>query len=148
MELILLEKVQNLGNLGDRVSVKPGYGRNYLVPKKKAVLATAKKLAEFEQCRAELEKKASEELSVAEARRDSLAGVMVTIIQKAGDEGKLFGSVGTHDIAEAATNAGIPLHKHEIRLSQGPLRQIGEYQLDVQFHSDVVAKLSVSIIAE
>lgn len=148
MELILLEKVPNLGNLGDRVSVKPGYGRNYLVPEKKAVLATAQKLAEFEKRRAELEKKAGEELVAAETRRDSLAGVIVTIIQKAGDEGKLFGSVGTHDIAEAATSAGIPLQKHEVRLSQGALRQIGEYQIDVQFHSDVVAKLAVSIVAE
>jgi large subunit ribosomal protein L9 len=148
MELILLEKISNLGNLGDRVKVKPGYGRNYLLPQRKAVLATAEKLAEFEQRRAELEKKAAEELAAAEARRDALAGVRVTIVQKAGEEGKLFGSVGTHDIAEAATQAGILLQKHEVRLSTGALRQTGDYEIDVQFHSDVVAKLSVSIIAE
>ncbi|MGH8477982.1 MAG: 50S ribosomal protein L9 [Methylococcales bacterium] len=148
MELILLEKIPNLGNLGDRVSVKPGYGRNYLVPKKKAVVATAKKLAEFEQRRAELEQKAATELAAAEARRDSLAGVVITIVQKAGEEGKLFGSVGTHDIAEAATNAGFPLQKHEVRLTHGVMRQIGEHEIEIQLHSDVVAKLTLSILAE
>lgn len=148
MELILLEKIPNLGNLGDRVKVKPGYARNYLIPKKKAVFATAGKLAEFEQRRAEFERKAGEELAAAEARRDSLAGVTVIITQKAGEEGKLFGSVGTYDIAEAATKAGILLERHEVRLSEGVLRQVGDYQIDVQFHSDVVAKLSVSIVAE
>ncbi len=148
MELILLEKISNLGNLGDRVTVKPGYGRNYLLPKRKAVLATAEKLAEFEQRRAALENKAAAELTAAESRRDSLTGVTVTITQKAGEEGKLFGSVGTHDIAEAATKAGISIAKHEIRLSEGVLRQIGDYSIDVQLHSDVVAKLSVSIVAE
>jgi large subunit ribosomal protein L9 len=148
MELILLEKISNLGNLGDRVTVKPGYGRNYLLPKRKAVLATAEKLAEFEHRRAELERKAAEELAAAESRRDSLAGVTVTIAQKAGEEGKLFGSVGTHDIADAATKIGIPIAKHEIRLSEGVLRQVGDYEIDVQFHTDVIAKLSVSIVAE
>jgi large subunit ribosomal protein L9 len=148
MELILLERIPNLGNLGDRVKVKPGYARNYLIPRKKAVFATAGKLAEFEQRRAELEKKAGEQLAAAEARRDSLAGVRVVITQKAGDEGKLFGSVGTYDIAEAASKAGIPLERHEVRLSEGVLRQVGDYEIDIQFHSDVVAKLSVSIVAE
>lgn len=148
MELILLEKIPNLGNLGDRVTVKPGYGRNYLVPKKKAVLATAKKLAEFEQKRAELEQKAAADLAAAEARRAQIEGLVVTIVQKAGDEGKLFGSVGTHDIAEAATLAGFPLQKQEVRLNHGVLRQIGEYEIDVQFHSDVVAKLTISIVPE
>ncbi|MCI0654751.1 MAG: 50S ribosomal protein L9 [Methylococcaceae bacterium] len=148
MDLILLEKIPNLGNLGDRVKVKPGYGRNYLLPKRKAVLATAEKLAEFERRRAELETKAAEQLAAAESRRDSLTGVKITIIQKAGDEGKLFGSVGTYDIAEAATKAGCPLERHEIRLSEGLLRHTGDYEIDVQFHSDVVAKLSLSIVAE
>lgn len=148
MELILLEKIPNLGNLGDRVKVKPGYGRNYLLPKRKAVLATAEKLAEFERRRAELEARAAEQLSAAQTRRDSLAGVTITIAQKAGDEGKLFGSVGTYDIAEAATIAGIPLERHEIRLSEGALRHIGDYEIEVQFHSDVVAQLHVSIVPE
>lgn len=148
MEIILLEKIANLGNLGDRVTVKPGYGRNYLLPKRKAVLATAEKLAEFEKRRAELEQKAAEELTKAEARRDSLNGVTVTIPQKAGEEGKLFGSVGTHDIAEAASQAGIQIEKHEVRLSQGVLRQVGDYEIDIQFHSDVVGKLAVSIVPE
>ncbi|MGH8550310.1 MAG: 50S ribosomal protein L9 [Methylococcales bacterium] len=148
MELILLERIPNLGNLGDRVEVKPGYARNYLIPKKKAVFATAEKLAEFEQRRAELERKAGEQIAAAEARRDSLSGVTVIITQKAGDEGKLFGSVGTYDIVEAAAKAGIPIERHEVRLSDGVLRQVGDYQIDIQLHSDVIAKLSVSIVAE
>lgn len=148
MELILLEKISNLGDLGDRVSVKPGYGRNYLLPQKKAVLATAEKLAEFEQRRAELEKKAAKELATAESRRDSISGVTVTITQKAGEEGKLFGSVGTMDIAQAASEAGISLEKHEVRLNDGVLRHTGDYEIEVQLHSDVVAKLALSIVAE
>ncbi|MGR9106255.1 MAG: 50S ribosomal protein L9 [Gammaproteobacteria bacterium] len=148
MELILLEKIPNLGNLGDRVTVKPGYGRNFLLPQRKAVLATAEKLAEFERQRVELEQKAAEMLAEAEARRDKLIGIKVVIAQKAGDEGKLFGSVGTYDIAEAATRAGFPLEKHEVRLSEGVLRQTGDYAIDVQLHSDVIAQLSISIVAE
>lgn len=148
MELILLEKIANLGNLGDKVTVKSGYGRNFLVPQGKAVVATAEKLAEFEKRRAELEKKAAEELKAAEARRAQLEGLNISITQKAGEEGKLFGSVGTQDIADAATAAGVEVKKQEVRLSEGVLRHTGEFEIEVQLHSDVVAKLAVAIVAE
>jgi len=148
MELILLEKISNLGDLGDQVTVKSGYGRNFLVPTGKAVLATPEKLAEFEQRRAELEAKAGEGLSLAEKRRDSIEELAISITQKAGEEGKLFGSVGTLDIAEAASEAGVPVEKSEIRLSDGTLRHTGDFEIDVQLHTDVVAKLKLSIVAE
>ena len=148
MELILLEKISNLGDLGDQVTVKSGYGRNFLVPTGKAVLATPEKLAEFEQRRAELEAKAGEGLSLAEKRRDSIEELAISITQKAGEEGKLFGSVGTLDIAEAACEAGVPMEKSEIRLSDGTLRHTGDFEIDVQLHTDVVAKLKLSIVAE
>ena len=148
MELILLEKIANLGNLGDKVAVKAGYGRNYLVPQGKAVLATADKLAEFEQRRAELEKKAAEELSLAQTRGEKVGALSVAIQQKAGEEGKLFGSVGTQDIAEAVTGAGVEIQKHEIRLPDGVLRHTGDYEIDIQLHTDVVAKLSLTIEPE
>ncbi|RUM53625.1 MAG: 50S ribosomal protein L9 [Methylococcus sp.] len=148
MELILLEKISNLGDLGDQVTVKSGYGRNFLVPTGKAVLATPEKLAEFEGLRAELEAKAGEGLSLAEKRRDSIEELAISITQKAGEEGKLFGSVGTLDIAEAASEAGVPVEKSEIRLSDGTLRHTGDFEIDVQLHTDVVAKLKLSIVAE
>ncbi len=148
MELILLQKISNLGDLGDQVTVKSGYGRNFLVPTGKAVLATPEKLAEFERRRAELEAKAGEGLSLAEKRRDSIEELAISITQKAGEEGKLFGSVGTLDIAEAASEAGVPVEKSEIRLSDGTLRHTGDFEIDVQLHTDVVAKLKLSIVAE
>ena len=148
MELILLEKISNLGDLGGQVTVKSGYGRNFLVPTGKAVLATPEKLAEFEQRRAELEAKAGEGLSLAEKRRDSIEELAISITQKAGEEGKLFGAVGTLDIAEAASEAGVPVEKSEIRLSDGTLRHTGDFEIDVQLHTDVVAKLKLSIVAE
>lgn len=148
MELILLQKISNLGDLGDQVTVKSGYGRNFLVPTGKAVLATPEKLAEFEGLRAELEAKAGEGLSLAEKRRDSIEELAISITQKAGEEGKLFGSVGTLDIAEAASEAGVPVEKSEIRLSDGTLRHTGDFEIDVQLHTDVVAKLKLSIVAE
>jgi large subunit ribosomal protein L9 len=148
MELILLEKIPNLGNLGDKVSVRPGYGRNFLIPQGKAVAATSEKLAEFEQRRAELEKKAAEALAAAEARAESIANVIVTIAQKAGDEGRLYGSIGTKDIAEAATNAGAAIEKHEVRLPSGPIRHIGDYEIGIQLHGDVIAKLALKVVPE
>ncbi|MGR9051014.1 MAG: 50S ribosomal protein L9 [Gammaproteobacteria bacterium] len=148
MEVILLEKIANLGNLGDKVTIKPGYGRNYLLPRGKAVLATAAKIAEFEARRAELEKAAGEKLQAAQARADALSQLEIVIAQKAGDEGKLFGSVGTQNIADAITDAGVQLDKHEVRLPHGPIRQVGQYQIDLDLHSDVVATVAVSIIAE
>jgi large subunit ribosomal protein L9 len=148
MEVILLEKVANLGNLGDKVTIKSGYGRNYLVPYGKAVAATAKKIAEFEERRAELEKAAAEKLSAAQARANALSKLEVVIAHKAGDEGRLFGSIGTHNIAEAITAAGIAVEKHEVRLPHGAIRHIGEFEIDITLHTDVVAKMPIKIVAE
>jgi len=148
MEVILLEKIANLGNLGDRVTIKSGYGRNYLVPQGKAVAATAKKIVEFEARRAELEKAAAEKLSVAQKLGNDLSKLDVVITHKAGDEGRLFGSVGTLNIAEAITAAGIAVEKHQIRLPHGTIRHIGEYSIDINLHSDVIVTLSIKVAAE
>ncbi|MDP2177055.1 50S ribosomal protein L9 [Methylicorpusculum sp.] len=148
MEVILLEKVANLGNLGDKVTIKSGYGRNYLVPTGKAVPATAKKIAEFEARRADLEKAAAERIKAAQARAEQLNSLEVSIAHKAGDEGKLFGSIGTQNIAEALTSAGAKVEKHEVRLPQGVIRHLGQYKIDIDLHSDVVATVSVNVIAE
>ncbi|MBS1211506.1 MAG: ribosomal protein [Proteobacteria bacterium] len=148
MDIILLEKIANLGNLGDKVSVRPGYGRNYLIPQGKAVVATAEKLAEFEQRRAELEKKAAAELAGAQARAEALGKLNVSIAQKVGDEGRLYGSVGTKDIADAVTAAGVELHKHEVRLPSGPLRMAGDYEIKLQIHSEIAASVAISIVPE
>lgn len=148
MNVILLEKVHNLGDLGEKVNVKAGFGRNFLIPQGKAVSATADNIAKFEARRAELEKIAAEKLAAAEARKASLDGMSITIAQKAGDEGKLFGSVGTHDIAEALTAAGTAVVKSEVRLPQGALRELGEYEIDIDLHGDVVATVKLSVVAE
>ena len=148
MNVILLEKVHNLGNLGDKVSVKAGYGRNFLIPKGMAAPATADNIAKFEARKVELEQVASEKLSAAEARREAMGNLVVTIAHKAGDEGKLFGSVGTSDIADAIIQAGFDIEKREVRLPEGPIRQIGEYDIDIELHSDVVVNVRVNIIAE
>lgn len=148
MEVILLEKVSNLGNLGDKVNIKAGYGRNYLVPQGKAVPATAKKIEEFEARRAELEKVAAEKLAAAEARMNALSKLTIIIAHKAGDEGKLFGSVGTHAIADAITAAGVKVDKQEVRLPHGVIRQIGEYAVDISLHTDATATLSIKVVAE
>ncbi|HHC72015.1 MAG TPA: 50S ribosomal protein L9 [Thiotrichales bacterium] len=148
MEVILLEKVENLGNLGDRVNVRPGYGRNYLIPTGKATAATPENIKAFEERRAELEKQAAEALAAAEARRDQLEGLTVTITAKAGDEGKLFGSVGTADIAEAVTGAGVAIEKREVRMPEGPIRVTGEYQIELHLHTDVDASVKVVVEAE
>ena len=148
MEVILLEKIANLGNLGDRVTIKSGYARNYLVPQGKAVAATAKKIAEFEARRAELEKAAAEKLNAAQKLGNELNKLQVVITHKAGDEGRLFGSVGTQSIAEAITAAGIAVEKHQIRLPHGAIRHIGDYSIDITVHSDVVVTLPIKIAAE
>ena len=148
MEVILLEKIANLGNLGDKVTIKSGYGRNYLVPQGKAVPATATKIAEFEARRAELEKAAAEKLSAAQKLGNELNKLQIVITQKAGDEGRLFGSVGTHNIAEAITVAGIAIEKHQIRLPNGAIRHIGEYPIDINLHSDVIVTLTIKVAAE
>jgi large subunit ribosomal protein L9 len=148
MEVILLEKIDNLGTLGDRVKVKPGYGRNYLLPQGKAAPATPENIAEFEARRAELEKAAAESLAAAEARRDRLTDMILTITAKAGEEGKLFGSVGTSDIADAINAAGVEVERHEVRLPAGAFRQTGEYDVDLHLHSDVNITVKLVIVAE
>jgi len=148
MEVILLEKIANLGNLGDKVSIKAGFGRNYLVPQGKAVPATAKKIAEFEARRADLEKAAADKLSAAQTHADRLGKLKVVISHKAGDEGRLFGSVGTHNIAEAINNAGGVVEKQQIRLPHGTIRHVGDYDVDINLHSDVTVTMSISIVAE
>lgn len=148
MEVILLDKVGKLGNVGDRVEVKAGFGRNFLLPTGKAIPATAANIAEFEAKRAELEAAAASKVSEAEGRAAKLADLSVTIAANAGDEGKLFGSIGTRDIAEAITAAGVDVAKAEVKLPQGALREVGEYEVDVQLHSDVIATVKVVIEAE
>lgn len=149
MEIILLDKVANLGSLGDKVDVKAGYARNYLVPQQKAVPATKKNVEFFEERRAELEAKLADVLDTAKARAEKINSLAtVTIASKAGDEGKLFGSIGTRDIAQAVTAAGAEVAKSEVRLPNGVLRTVGEHEVHFQVHSDVFAKLNVNIIAE
>ncbi|MER2600917.1 MAG: 50S ribosomal protein L9 [Candidatus Competibacter phosphatis] len=148
MEIILLEKITNLGGLGDRIKVKPGYARNFLIPKGKATEATPANLARFEARRAELERIAAELLAKAQARAEQLAELIVTLSVKTGSEGRLFGSVGAADIANAVSAAGIELQKHEIRLSTGSIRQIGEYDVDLLLHPEVKTQIRVNIIAE
>jgi large subunit ribosomal protein L9 len=148
MELILLQKVANLGNIGDRVKVKSGYGRNFLLPKGKATLATAENVARFDARRAELERAANEELHRAQQRAAAIKEFKLNIIAKAGSEGKLFGSVGTADIAEAATAAGHALARSEVRLPGGPLRAVGEHLVSLHLHADVEVELPVIIVAE
>jgi large subunit ribosomal protein L9 len=148
MEVILLDNIANLGGLGDKVSVKAGYGRNYLVPQGLALPATRANIQEFEARRAELEKQAAERLDAAEARKANIDGATVTIARKAGDEGKLFGSVGTADIAEALTAAGKEVDKSEVRLPEGVFRATGDYEVAIHLHADVDASITVSVVAE
>lgn len=148
MEVILLTKIDNLGDLGEKVKVKPGYARNYLVPSGKAKFATAENLAEFEARRAELEKIAAEALSKAEARKAELDGFKITITAKSAGEGKLFGSIGTVDIANAMQEAGKVIEKKEIRLPSGAFRHAGEYQVEIHLHTDVNATIDLEIIGE
>ena len=146
MEVILLKNVTNLGVLGDKVKVRSGYGRNYLLPGGFAVAATPANLEAFEARRAELETAAAEVLAAAQARKAALEGVSLTIARKAGDEGRLFGSVGTADIAAAAVEAGYALDKAEVRLSQGPFRATGEYEVALHLHAEVDAHIKVDIV--
>jgi large subunit ribosomal protein L9 len=148
MEVILLETVTNLGTLGEKVTIKAGYGRNYLIPQGKATVATAEKIAKFEASRAELEHAAAKKLAVAQDRAAALAMLEIIITQKAGSEGKLFGSVGTQNIADAIAQAGTKIEKHEVRLPEGVIRHTGDYAIDLQLHADVTIQLTISIIAE
>lgn len=148
MEVILLEKVGKLGGVGARVNVKSGYGRNFLLPKGKAVVATEVNLKEFELRRVELEKAAADQRESAEIRARELAELKVTIVAKAGDEGRLFGSVGARDIADAITAAGVAVTKAEVKLPQGTLREVGEFDIDLQLHFDVMQTVKLVIEAE
>jgi len=148
MQLILLQKVVNLGGLGDKVNVKPGYGRNFLIPYGKAVPATAKNIAEFEAKRADYEAKANDIHSAAEARKAKLDGAAVTLKVNSSTEGKLYGSVGPRDIAEAFTAAGFPLNKSEVVMGEGPLRRTGEFEIHVHLHADVETIVKVTVVPE
>ncbi|NIA01147.1 MAG: 50S ribosomal protein L9 [Planctomycetia bacterium] len=148
MEVILLEKVENLGSLGDRVNVKSGYGRNFLIPSGKATPATEEHIKAFEERRAELEMAAADAQGMAEARREKLVGMSVTIQARAGEEGKLFGSIGTADIAETITAAGVVVERSEVRLPEGAFRQVGEYSVLVHLHTDVNTEITLVIEAE
>ena len=148
MQLILLEKVRNLGNLGDKVNVKPGYGRNYLLPQGKAVPVTAANLEAFEKRRAEYEAKAASQLSGAEGRKAKLEGASVTITVNASPEGKLYGSVGPREIAEALQAAGHDVHKNEVIQGEGPIRNTGEFEAVVALHADVQTQVKVIVVGE
>jgi large subunit ribosomal protein L9 len=148
MQIILMEKVANLGNLGDVVKVKDGFARNFLIPQGKAKRATQANLKEFETRRAELEKKANEQLTSAQERAAKLEGMKIDIAQKAGVDGRLFGSVTNADIAEALGKQGVEVKKAEIRMPQGPLKHIGEFPIVVALHSDVLANITVHVVAE
>ena len=148
MEVILLEKIGKMGDLGDKVTVKAGYGRNYLIPQGKAVAATENNVEAFEARRAELEKAANDKLAVAQSRADKINELELTIATQAGDEGKLFGSVGPRDIAELASNAGVELSKSEVRMPEGALRVTGEYDITIQLHPEVNAELKVIVVPE
>lgn len=148
MQVILLEKVGKLGDLGDQVAVKAGFGRNFLIPYGKAVPATEANVANFEARRAELQAAATEKRAAAEARAAKLAELAITIEANAGDEGKLFGSIGTRDLADAITAAGVEVSKAEVRLPEGVIREIGEFEVDIQLHSDVTQSIKLSVIPE
>ncbi|MGB9329237.1 MAG: 50S ribosomal protein L9 [Steroidobacteraceae bacterium] len=148
MDVILLQKVANLGNIGDRVKVRSGYGRNFLLPQGKATLATADNVARFEARRTELERQAREHLTSAEERAGAMKDFRLTIHAKAGTEGKLFGSIGTSDIAEAATREGFKVERSEVRMPAGPLRTVGEHLIHLHLHADVDVPLHIVIVAE
>ncbi|MGH6884615.1 MAG: 50S ribosomal protein L9 [Geminicoccales bacterium] len=148
MEVILLQKIANLGDIGDRVKVKPGFGRNYLLPGGKATLATAENVARFESRRAELEAKAAKDLASAKERAAALEGFTLTIAAKAGTEGKLFGSISTADIAEACQKAGHTIERAEVRLPGGPIRTVGEHVISLHLHTDIDVPVPLTVVAE
>jgi large subunit ribosomal protein L9 len=148
MDIILLDKVGRLGSIGDKVSVKSGYARNFLLPQGKAVSANAKNLADFETRRAGLEASAAAKIAAATARAEQLAALTVTISANAGDEGRLFGSIGTRDIAEAITAAGVAVAKSEVRLPSGVLREVGQYDINVQLHAEVIQAVKLMVVGE
>ena len=148
MEIILLQKVANLGQIGDRVKVKSGYARNFLVPTGRATMATAANIAKFEAQRSELEAKAHAELKLAQERAAKFENFKLELKAKAGSEGKLFGSIGTADIAEASVKAGQSVSRSEVRMPNGPIRSVGDHQVELHLHTDVDVMLTVTIVAE
>jgi len=148
MEVILLDKVENLGTIGDRVEVRSGYGRNYLIPQGKATLATEANIKRFEAIRAELERKAADELTRAQGRARQLEGVVIRIAAKAGSEGKLFGSIGAVDISEACEKQGLDVARREVRMADGPIRLLGEHQVEVHLHTDLSVPLRIEVVEE
>ena len=148
MQIILLQRIVNLGKLGETVDVKPGYGRNFLIPQGKALPATKANIEKFEARRAELEAEEAKEIATAQERADALTDVNVIMRAKSGDEGKLFGSIGTRDIADAITAAGVAVTKSEVRLPEGALRNTGEFEISVQLHSEVFAEVKLQVVAE
>ena len=148
MQIILLEKVANLGSLGDTVTVRPGYARNFLFPQGKAVPATAANVEQFETRRADLEAQAAAKLAEAESRAEKINEIELSAAVKAGDEGKLFGSLGNRDVAELATAAGVVLAKSEVLLPEGPIRQVGEYDIAIRLHPEVETTLKLHVVAE
>ncbi|MBM4197136.1 MAG: 50S ribosomal protein L9 [Gammaproteobacteria bacterium] len=148
MEIILLEKIANLGKIGDRVKVKPGYARNFLLPQGKASSATRANIAAFEAQRAELERKSAAELAAAQARAAGIAAISLRISAKAGSEGKIFGSLGTADIADACKAAGVPVERSEVRLPAGPIRTLGEHHVDLHLHTDVNVTIRLEVVPE
>lgn len=145
MDIILLEKIDNVGGIGDRVKVKSGYARNYLLPQGKATLATPQNIAKFEEIRAELERKATEEVNAARARADQLEGKVIRIAARAGSEGKLFGSIGTIDIMRSCREMGVEVERSEIRMPEGPIRVVGEYRIELHLHADVNVPVTVVV---
>lgn len=148
MNVILLERVGKLGGLGDEVNVRPGFARNFLIPQGKAVRASKANREMFEARRLELERVANARLEEAQKRAAGLEGVTVTIVAKAGDEGKLYGSVGTQEIADAISAKGTPVERSEVRMPEGVIRAVGEYAIDIQLHSDVTVEVQVAVVAE
>ncbi len=148
MDIILLEKIDNLGNIGDRVKVKSGYGRNYLLPQGKATLATPANIEKFEQRRAELEARAAQELTAAQERAEQLRALTLELTAKAGSEGKLFGSIGTLDVADLCTSLGVPIERSEVRLPEGPIRVIGEHEIELHLHADLNVPMTLNVMAE
>ena len=148
MQIILLEKIANLGSLGDQVTVRPGYARNFLFPQGKAVPATKANVEQFEARRAELEAHAADKLSAAQARAEQINEIELSAAVKAGDEGKLFGSLGNRDVADLASAAGVELAKSEVLLPEGPVRQVGEYDITIRLHPEVEAVLKLHVVAE
>lgn len=148
MQIILREKIRKLGDLGDQVNVKPGYARNFLIPQRKAMMATRANLAKFEAERAELERRAAEVLAAAQERAEKLKDMVITIAANAGEGGKLFGSVGTRDISEAILKNGVEMDKHEVRMPHGVIREIGEYEIDLHLHTDLNVTVKVNVVPE